>query len=244
MHIFDFFLFFAAILSSSIAAVAGFGIGSILTPLLALKTGTKVAVFLIAIPHFLATGIRFWMVRSHLNKPLLLHFGLLSATGGLAGAILHSFFQSKLLSAIFSLLLMIAGLIGFADSYRKLRFDGPVTWIAGLLSGIFGGLVGNQGGLRSIALLSFNLQKNELIATGTSVALLVDTARLPIYLYTGSSHIRSSFQWVLLITLGTLIGTYIGVRFLHRFSEHHFRKVISLLIFLLGAYTLFSHLIS
>jgi uncharacterized membrane protein YfcA len=36
-------LFFASILAGAIAALAGFGIGSVLTPLLALSVGTKEA---------------------------------------------------------------------------------------------------------------------------------------------------------------------------------------------------------
>src|SRR5262245_41588018 len=42
----------ASLIAASIAAVVGFGIGSILTPVLALAVGTKLAVAAVAIPHF------------------------------------------------------------------------------------------------------------------------------------------------------------------------------------------------
>ncbi|HEU4414943.1 MAG TPA: hypothetical protein VFT65_09200 [Candidatus Angelobacter sp.] len=44
-------LFFAAALAGAIASLAGFGIGSVLTPLLALSVGTKQAVVAVSIPH-------------------------------------------------------------------------------------------------------------------------------------------------------------------------------------------------
>ncbi|NIQ58969.1 MAG: sulfite exporter TauE/SafE family protein, partial [Gammaproteobacteria bacterium] len=41
-----------AVVAGGVAAVAGFGIGSLLTPVLSLELGTKLAVALISIPHF------------------------------------------------------------------------------------------------------------------------------------------------------------------------------------------------
>jgi uncharacterized membrane protein YfcA len=49
-------LFLVAILSGATASVVGFGIGSLLTPLLATRLGMSVAVAAVAIPHALATG--------------------------------------------------------------------------------------------------------------------------------------------------------------------------------------------
>jgi uncharacterized membrane protein YfcA len=52
-------------LAGAVAAVAGFGIGSLLTPTLALATGTgtKLAVAAISIPHLVGTAQRFWILR-------------------------------------------------------------------------------------------------------------------------------------------------------------------------------------
>ncbi|HEY0672419.1 MAG TPA: hypothetical protein VGD27_09140, partial [Longimicrobiales bacterium] len=60
-------LFLAALLAGSIAALAGFGIGSVLTPILALHVPLKVAVAAVAIPHLIATALRFWLVRAHVD---------------------------------------------------------------------------------------------------------------------------------------------------------------------------------
>ena len=46
---FDLVVAAAALIAGAIASVAGFGIGSLLTPLFALQTGTKLAVAAVAI---------------------------------------------------------------------------------------------------------------------------------------------------------------------------------------------------
>ena len=75
-------LFVAAIVGGAIAALSGFGIGSVLTPLLALSVGTKQAVVAVSIPHLVATSIRFWNLRHKIDRHLLKNFGIASAGGG------------------------------------------------------------------------------------------------------------------------------------------------------------------
>ena len=54
----------AGILAGAIASISGFGIGSILTPLLATWIGTKLAVAVVSIPHFIGTALRFAVIRA------------------------------------------------------------------------------------------------------------------------------------------------------------------------------------
>ena len=142
-------LFVAAILGGAIASLAGFGIGSILTPLLALSVGTKQAVVAVSIPHLVATGIRFWNLRHKIDRQLLKNFGIASAGGGLLGALLGARFSSPVLAYILGGLLVFAGFMGVTGLSKKLRFGKKIAWLGGALSGLLGGLVGNQGGDRA-----------------------------------------------------------------------------------------------
>src|ERR1700687_339952 len=169
-----------AILSGALAAVAGFGIGSILTPLLALETGTKIAVAAVSIPHFVATGLRFWLVRRHVDRRVLWSFGLTSAAGGLLGALLFTRFHNRALTFLLAALLVFAGIMGLLGLAQRLRFKGFAAWVAGALSGVFGGLVGNQGGIRSAAMLGLQVPRDAFIATSTAIGLMVDVARMPV----------------------------------------------------------------
>src|SRR5215203_5114141 len=96
----------ASVLAGGIASVSGFGIGSLLTPLLAVRVGTKLAVAAVSIPHMTATALRLWIMRKHVDRRLLLSFGLMSAAGGLTGALLHAYADSPALTIVFGGLLI------------------------------------------------------------------------------------------------------------------------------------------
>lgn len=227
-----------AALAGGVASLAGFGIGSLLTPLLALQMDTRVAVAAVAIPHFLATLLRFWFVHRALDRQVLLGFGLASAAGGLTGAILHGFAGNPVLTVVFGCLLIFAGGTGITGLADRLRFSGVAGWIAGAVSGFFGGLVGNQGGIRSAALLGFHVPRDAFVATATAVALLVDIARVPVYLVTAASELQRWWPLIGIAAIGVLIGTVLGTRILGRIPEKIFRKGVFGLILLLGIFML------
>ena len=227
-------LFLASILAGAIAALAGFGIGSILTPLLALTVGTKEAVIAVSIPHLVATALRFWMLRNNIDIQVLKNFGISSAAGGLLGALLGSHFSSPILSYILGALLIFAGLTGLTGISRKMRFGRKAAWLGGSVSGVLGGLVGNQGGIRSAALLGFNLESKTFVATATAIALIVDGARMPVYFFTSPDTVHRLGLLIVLMVAGASIGTIAGGRVLARLPEIYFRRLVSLLILSLG----------
>ncbi|HEV8184288.1 MAG TPA: sulfite exporter TauE/SafE family protein [Candidatus Angelobacter sp.] len=227
-------LFFAAVLGGAIASLAGFGIGSILTPLLALSVGTKQAVVAVSIPHLVATSIRFWNLRHRIDRHLLANFGIASAAGGLLGAWLGSRFSSPVLAYILGGLLVFAGLSGLTGLSRKMRFGKKIAWLGGALSGLLGGLVGNQGGVRSAAMLGFNLEAKVFVATATAIALIVDGARMPIYFFTSPETVHRLAASIAVMVAGVTIGTIVGGRVLAHIPENYFRKIVSLLILALG----------
>jgi uncharacterized protein len=227
-------LFFASVLAGAIAALAGFGIGSVLTPLLALSVGTKEAVVAVSIPHLIATAIRFWKLRDKIDRQVLMNFGIASACGGLLGALLGSRFSSPVLAYILGGLLVFAGVTGLTGISSKMRFGKKMAWLGGALSGVLGGLVGNQGGIRSAALLGFNLDPKTFVATATAIALIVDGARMPIYFFTSPETVHRLGAWIAIMVAGGAIGTLAGGRVLARIPETLFRRIVSSLILGLG----------
>jgi uncharacterized membrane protein YfcA len=227
-------LFVAAVLGGAIAALSGFGIGSVLTPLLALSVGTKQAVVAVSIPHLVATSIRFWNLRHKIDRHLLKNFGIASAGGGLLGAWLGSRFSSPILAYILGGLLLFAGFMGLTGLSKKIRFGKKIAWLGGTLSGLLGGLVGNQGGVRSAAMLGFNLEAKTFVATATAIALIVDGARMPIYFFTSPETVDRLAASIAIMVAGVTIGTLAGGRILARIPENYFRRLVSLLIFALG----------
>lgn len=240
--IFEWGLFLTSVVAGAVASVAGFGIGSLVTPVLSLSVGTKLAVAIVSIPHLVATGLRFLMLRSHVDRRLLLGFGVMSLLGGVTGAILHTQFATPALTLIFGGILVFAGLTGATGLSERMRFHGRLAWIAGGASGFLGGLVGNQGGIRSAALLGAQISKESFVATATAIGLIVDFARMPIYFWSENEGLFNHSTWIGLSTAGVVVGTLLGTKLLKKMPERIFRRSVSGLIFLLGIFMVYQGL--
>lgn len=223
-----------SVVAGGIATVTGFGIGSLLTPAFAIWHDPKVAVAAVSIPHLVGTAIRFGLVKGHVDRRVLWSFGLASAAGGLAGALLHSWASSPSLRIVFGLLLLFVAASELSGLARRMRFTGVLAWIAGVLSGLFGGLVGNQGGIRAGALLGFSMSKETFIATATAIGLIVDAARMPVYAAVQGPALAALSLPIAVATAGVAAGTVAGHRVLKRIPETAFRRVVAVLIGLLG----------
>jgi len=231
---FDAALTIAGFLAGAIAAVTGFGIGSLLTPVLALQLDTRLAVAAVSIPHLVGTSLRFALMHGGVDRRVLWSFGLTSAAGGLAGAMLYGIASNRWLTVLFGLLLVFAAVSEITGLARRMRFRGWIAWVAGALSGLLGGLVGNQGGIRSAALIGFGLRKELFVGTATAIALFVDGARVPIYLYTQHEEMRGVLLLIALAIAGVVAGTLLGSRALGRIPEVWFRRVLALMLAILG----------
>ena len=236
--IFSALLFIVSIVAGAVAAISGFGIGSLLTPVLSPHYGIKAAVTRVSVPHLVGTAARFLTMKGHVDRKVFWNFGILSAAGGLIGALLHSRANGPALGIVFGLLLLFAGISGVLGYAERIRFGRKSAWFAGGLSGLFGGLVGNQGGIRSAALLGFNVSKEAFVATATAVALIVDGARMPVYFATQPQAVTGPWKQVVLAIAGVLLGTFWGVRLLGLIPEKVFRRSVAAAIAILGVYTL------
>jgi uncharacterized membrane protein YfcA len=227
----------SALAGGLIAAIAGFGIGSVMTPLLAMQYGMKLAVPAVAIPHVVGTAVRLWFLRKSLDRRVLMSFGITSAIGGLAGALLHAWLGGKMLAYILAALLIFAGVTGLLGI--TMRFSRTGAWIAGALSGLLGGLVGNQGGIRAGAMMGFNVPKEAFVATSTAVALFVDGVRVPVYLARYGRELAAIWPLIAAATVAVVIGTIVGRAILGKLSEEVFRRVVSAFVIALGVSMLF-----
>ena len=225
------------VVSGATAAVVGFGIGSLLTPLLALRLDMTTAVAAVALPHAAATALRCWRLRHAIDWSVARRFGLLSALGGLIGAVLYTRLGGSALTLVLAALLILTGLSGLTRFPRQLHAR-RAAWVLGLVSGFFGGVAGNQGGVRSAALMTFELAPTAFVATATVTALLVDLARTPIYLWRAGTALTDLVGPLAIATAAVLVGTLLGEKILLGMSPARFRRTVSVAILALGIFLL------
>ena len=224
----------AAVVAGAIAAVSGFGIGSLLTPVLLVWFAPREAVALVAIPHAVASTFRWLKLRADVDRITFRQFGVASAVGGLAGAGLQARLGAGVLTGVLGILLVMAGTGELTG--RRLPLPRTRLWrlIGGGASGFFGGLVGNQGGLRSAALLGFQLTPRQLVATATAAAVIVDLVRVPVYVATSGAALAAHPELLLVTSGAVVIGTFIGVPVLGKLPERAYRRIIGSLLVMLG----------
>lgn len=194
------------------------------------------AIAAVSIPHFIATTLRFCMLRAHIDKRVFFKFGITSVVGGLVGALLNARFTSPAITLVLSVLLLFTGMAGLTEFSQKMRFDGKFAWAAGFISGCFGGLAGNQGGIRSAAMMGFGITKESFIATSTAIGMAVDAARMPVYFAKEYRQLYLISFRIFICTAGVVAGTFLGVTFLRNISQERFRKIVSGVITVLGFY--------
>jgi uncharacterized membrane protein YfcA len=231
-------LFVVGVFSGATATVAGFGIGSLLTPILALRVGMPTAVAAVAVPHVLATAVRGWRLRRSIDWSVLRQFGLPSVVGSLAGALLMGPIGTRGLTVVLGVLLVLTGTLAVTGIGARQTVPRGAVLPLGAVSGLFGGLAGNQGGMRAVALLHFRLAPQVFVATATACGLLVDAARTPVYLWRAGPALLPLWPMIAAAAAGTLLGTLLGERILLGLSPTVFRRVVGGVVFGVGVIVL------
>lgn len=225
----------AAGVTGAVAAVAGAGVDSLLTPLLSLEIDMRSAVLAMTAPHLVFNALRFWTIRSKLDRRIFRRFGLTSAAGALAGSLLHMKVTSGWITGVFAVLLILAGAFGATGFADRIHLGRRGAYTGGVLSGFFGGLTGEQGGLRAAALLGFDISKEAFVATATAAALVVDAVRIPVYVATRWGDLGDVVLPSGAATIGVAVGALLGQRLLRKVPQSKFSRVVSIVLLVIGA---------
>jgi uncharacterized protein len=237
-----------ALLASLLTFFSGFGLGTLLMPILAIFFPIQEAILLTAIVHLLNNIFKLALVAKNIDRSLLLSFGLFAMLGAWLGSsvlakwiphqILYQYNLGNIHAEITVLKIAIAGLMVFftlfdiVPSLKKIEFKKDFVVLGGLISGFFGGLTGHQGALRSAFLVRFSLPKEVFIATGTAIACCIDVIRVPVYLL-NSELLFTKSQLLLLgiTTLAAFSGAFWGNKLLKKTTMNGVKNAVSLLLF-------------
>lgn len=240
-----------AFLASLLTLFSGFGLGTILLPVMGLFFPIHIAVALTGVVHLLNNVFKLTLVGRHTDQSMVWRFGIPSVLGGLAGAWLLSGlvdtapwfswhwgehrFEVTALKLVIGLLMVFFAVLELTPAGQRMQFAKRYLTLGGLLSGFFGGLSGHQGALRSAFLINAGLDKSAYIATGVAIACLVDGVRLPVYInrFLGT---EAWANWAVLLTatLCAFAGAYIGARYMQKVTVEAVRWITGVLIVVMG----------
>lgn len=239
-----------AFLASILTFFSGFGLGTLLAPVLMFFFPVEVAIALTGIVHFFNNVFKLFLTGKHANKEVILRFGIPAVIAAFVGASLllqfsdmsplyqynfleknFSIYPTKLIIAV---LLMFFAVVDLIPYFGKLAFSKNKLPIGGILSGFFGGLTGAQGALRSAFLIRAGLSKEAFIGTTVVVSTMVDITRLGVYATGFGQHIqKDNLTLLLLTTISAIIGAFIGNKLLKKVTLKFIQQIVAtLLIFI------------
>lgn len=225
--------------TSIITLFAGFGVGTIMMPVMALFFDVKVAIFLAAIVHFFNNVSRLVLYRSEINWQIIKRFGVVSVIGAFIGSFAQIYLDSNWLKTGVGLFLVIYSILTLAPGKVNLQFPRSIDFAGGFLSGLVGGLIGNQGAIRSVYLLRYGLQKQELVVTAALIAVIIDSTRIPVYAYSNFQYLQDNILLLSTVVASAILGTVAGSRLLPKVSYDLFKRIILIGVLILGTLMMF-----
>lgn len=236
-----------AFLAAILTFFSGFGLGTILTPVLMIFFPVEVAIALTGVVHFCNNVFKLFLVGRHANRDVLIRFGIPAVIAAIVGSWLllnitdlQPLFSYSLndkqvdvypVKFVISILLIIFASMDLIPYFSKLQFSKEKLPIGGALSGFFGGLSGNQGALRSAFLIKAGLSKEAFIGTAVVVSTLVDFTRLSIYATNfTTSGLADNIMLVVIATLSAIAGAYLGNILLKKITLRFLQISVAILL--------------
>jgi len=242
-----------ALVASALTLFSGFGLGTLLLPAFALFFPVEIAVSATAVVHLANNLFKLVLVGRHANPRTVLAFGLPAIPGALIGAVALAYLSRLSDLARYDLFgrelhvtgvkLVVAILIGGFALFDLLptaeRFALRPRWLVpgGLITGVFGGLSGHQGALRTVFLLRTGLSKHAFIATGVVCAVLVDLTRIGVYgtaFSAGPAGGRYDLGLIAAATTAAFVGAWTGTRLLGKVTLALVRRLVGVMLLVLA----------
>jgi uncharacterized membrane protein YfcA len=237
----------AAFLASGLTLFSGFGLGTLLLPVMALFFPVDLAVALTAVVHALNNLFKCWLLGRHADKGVVVKFGLPAILSAVVGARvllylsgLQPLFNYQVwgweasvmpVKLAVACLMVIFVLFELSPHLTSLSLPPHYLPLGGVLSGFFGGLSGHQGALRSAFLIKAGLTKESFIATGVVISLLVDIPRIVIYSVSlPALHLEDNHLLVAAAVLAAFAGAWMGNRLLTKVTLRLVRLLVALML--------------
>ncbi len=226
-------------LASFIGLLTGFGVSTIMIPILVLFLPFSQAIMLVGIIHWFNSiwqTVLFW---HGINWSIVIYFGIPGIIASLLGALLIVSDQSLLFSSLLGLFLVSYAILLLVMPVFIIKYTPRTAMIGGTISGFFAGIFGIRGVIRSAFLSAFNLPKATYIATTGVISFIVDTVRLSTYWFQGIS-LDTSMLWGLCIFIpASLLGAKIAQYCVDIIPQHRFRTIVIVFLLFVGLRLLF-----
>ena len=222
------------LLASTIGTLAGFGISTIMVPVLLIIFPLPQTLLLVGVIHWFNDVWKIILFREGIRWKLFLAFGLPGILTSFIGSSLSLRISREILSRALGVFLIAYVLFIVFNRTFKLSQKLSVAISGGALTGFFAGIFGIGGEINAVALSTFNLKKAVYVATAGAISFMIDSARIATYIRGGIGLEPAILAGFLIFIPLSLIGAMIGKRGVEKIPQEKFRNFVAVFIFLFG----------
>lgn len=223
----------AALVASTLAAVAGFGGAVIMLPVLVLVFGVQDAIPILTISQLLGNLSRVLLNRKELYWPVVKRFSIGAIPTAIIGGIVFATAPAAALTRVLGLFLMLVVFYRHTSlgKQTKMKLGGFLP--LGIASGFMSATMGVVGPVAAPFFLAFGLIKGAYIGTEAMTTVVMHVTKLGVY---GSYALISLSTLLAGTAIGVVMffGTYLGKRILNRVPEKVFPFIIEITLLISG----------
>lgn len=222
------------LLASVIGTLAGFGISTIMIPVLLIVLPLPQTLLLVGIVHWFNDIWKILLFRGGIRWKLFLAFGFPGIFASFIGSSLSLRISREILSRALGIFLIAYVLFIVFDRTFKLSQKLSVAVSSGALTGFFAGIFGIGGEINAVVLSAFNLEKAVYVATAGAISFMIDSTRIVTYVSGGVRLEPAILAGFLIFIPASLIGAMLGKKGVEKIPQEKFRNFVAVFIFLLG----------
>ena len=224
------FTFLAAI----VGTISGFGVSTIMIPIMTLFYPLPVALLFVAIIHLCADIWKIIFFKKGANWKLIATFGIPGIIMSYCGASMTLAMPAVSLKKLLGLFLIIYVVYLFLKQKWQIPKTNISSIVGGSLSGFFAGIFGVGGAIRGAFLSAYQLPKETYIYTAGMIALFVDLSRMTKYI-TGGTTLDKNLTFLLLFLIPlSFFGAFVAKKIVNFIPQKLFRLVIAVFLACVG----------
>lgn len=222
------------LVASIVGTVSGFGLSTIMIPVLVLFTNPIEAIYVTAIVHWFGDVWKVVIFPRSVRWRIFIPFAVAGLLAAIAGATLTVDVRHDLLLRLLGFFLVAYGVFLATHHVLRVRARRTAALVGGGLSGLAAGMFGVGGPIRSAFMAAFNLPKAAYVATLGAIGIVVDVARVATYAGSGV-QLSGRLWWSLLVLVPvSFLGAELAKNILTKISQKVFRTSIAILVLVVG----------
>lgn len=222
--------------ASTVTAVVGFGISSIIVPVLLFFYSLPVVISFAVVIRWVDDVWKLIFYKTKLEWRIIALVGLPVVLVGFVASRLVINLPEDILLKIFGVLLLVYSIsLLYRKSSLEIFNNNKLAAVLGSsFVGLIGGFFGTEGPFRAGLLSSFDLDKKSFVFTSIIIAFIMDTTRFVGYLMEGAVIENSFLQGLPLFILATVGGTFFGRKILTNIPKDKFKVVIAMALIVIA----------